>query len=287
MNGDYLIMGVDFNEIEKSLFEGTAKLNFGSLKLYVAYLKENFLQVEREKINNITKFLENDSRKNVQALADSLNKFFVKKENEIIRVKDMYSFDRSFGNYIYLAGVDEVGRGPLAGPIAAASVVLSLKYKEDTDLILGIKDSKKLSPKHREELAEIIKKKAIAYNIALINNNEIDERGISWCNNEVLRRAVKGLKIPPDIALSDGYAVKNLDIHNEFVIKGDAKSASIACASIIAKVYRDNLMKEYSKLYPQYGFDNNAGYGTNEHVNAIKEYGVCKIHRMSFLKNII
>jgi len=280
-------MDINFDEIEKSLLEGTAKLNFGSLKFYVTYLKESFFQVEKEKINKITEALGNDGRKNVQNLADSLNKFFVKKENEINRVKKMYSFDRSFGNYIYLAGVDEVGRGPLAGPIAAASVVLSLKYKEDRDLILGIKDSKKLSSKHREELSEIIKERAIAYNIALINNNEIDERGIAWCNNEVLKRAVKGLKVTPDIALSDGYAVKNLDIHNEFVIKGDSKSASIACASIIAKVYRDNLMKEYSKLYPQYGFDNNAGYGTNEHVKAIKEYGVCKIHRMSFLRNII
>lgn len=278
---------MDFNAIEKSLFEGTAKLNFSSLKLYVSNLQQNFLDVEKEKVCMVTEHLSNDSRKNVQRLAESLNKFFVKKENEVNRVKEMYSFDRSFGNYIYVAGVDEVGRGPLAGPIAAASVVLNLKYKEDRELILGVKDSKKLSPKLREELSELIKERAISYNIALINNNEIDERGIAWCNNEVLRRAVKGLKVPPDIVLSDGYAVKNLDIYNEFIIKGDAKSASIACASIIAKVYRDNLMKEYSKLYPQYGFDNNSGYGTNEHVQAIKKYGVCKIHRMSFLKNII
>lgn len=292
MNGDYLIMDInsidiDFNEIEEGLLGGTAKLNFSSLKLYVAYLKESFFNAEKEKICKVTECLSNDSRKNVQGLAESLDKFFIKKENEINRVREMYSFDKGFGNYIYVAGVDEVGRGPLAGPIAAASVVLNLKYKEYTDLILGIKDSKKLSPRLREELSGIIKERAIAYNIALINNNEIDERGIAWCNNEVLRRAVKGLKVPPDIVLSDGYAVKNLDIHNEFIIKGDAKSASIACASIIAKVYRDNLMKEYSKLYPQYGFDNNSGYGTNEHIEAIKKYGVCKIHRMSFLKNII
>ena len=294
MNGDCLAMNIDlvdkdvnFNEIEKDLFEGTAKLNFSSLKLYIAHLQESFFNLEKEKICKVTECLSNDSRKNVQRLGESLNKFFVKKENEINRVKEMYSFDKSFGNYIYVAGVDEVGRGPLAGPIAAASVVLNLRYKEDTDLILGIKDSKKLSPKLREELSEIIKERAISYNIALINNNEIDERGIAWCNNEVLRRAVKGLKVPPDIVLSDGYAVKNLDIYNEFIIKGDAKSASIACASIIAKVYRDNLMKEYSKLYPNYGFENNAGYGTNEHVEAIKKHGVCKIHRMSFLRNII
>lgn len=277
----------NLNEIEDNLIDGTAKLNFSSLKIYIAYLQENYFDINREKFYEVIQCLNKDSRKNVQNLAISLDKFLIKKENEVNRVKEMYNFDRSFGNYIYTAGVDEVGRGPLAGPIAAASVVLNLKYKEDRDLILGIKDSKKLSSKSREKLSQIIKEKAVSYNIAVINNYEIDERGIAWCNNEVLRRAVKGLKVPPDIVLSDGYAVKNLDIDNEFIIKGDVKSASIACASIIAKVYRDNLMKEYSNMYPHYGFDNNAGYGTSEHVQAIKKQGVCKIHRMSFLKNIL
>ncbi|MCT8976838.1 ribonuclease HII [Clostridium sp. CX1] len=287
MDIDIVKKDTNFSEIEDNLFKGTAKLNFSSLKTYVAYLQQNYFITDKEKYQQVMNCLSMDSRKNVQSLALSLEKFIFKKESEIDRVKEMYSFDKSFGNYIYVAGVDEVGRGPLAGPIAAGAVVLNLRQKEDRELILGIKDSKKLSEKKREELSKIIKEKAVSYSIALINNNEIDERGIAWCNNEVLRRAVKGLKVAPDIVLSDGYAVKNLDIYNEFIIKGDMKSASIACASIIAKVYRDNLMKEYSKEFPHYGFDGNSGYGTTEHVQAIKKYGICKIHRKSFLKNII
>ncbi|MDW8801043.1 ribonuclease HII [Clostridium sp. A1-XYC3] len=287
MDIDIVKKDTNFSEIEDNLFKGTAKLNFSSLKTYVAYLQQNYFITDKEKYQQVMNCLSMDSRKNVQSLALSLEKFIFKKESEIDRVKEMYSFDKSFGNYIYVAGVDEVGRGPLAGPIAAGAVVLNLRQKEDRELILGIKDSKKLSEKKREELSKIIKEKAVSYSIALINNNEIDERGIAWCNNEVLRRAVKGLKVAPDIVLSDGYAVKNLDIYNEFIIKGDMKSASIACASIIAKVYRDNLMKEYSKEFPYYGFDGNSGYGTTEHVQAIKKYGICKIHRKSFLKNII
>lgn len=287
MDVDILNEDTDFNQIEDSLFNRTAKLSFSSLKIYAAYLQQNYFLTSKEKYQQVINFLAEDTRKNVQHLALSLEKFITKKQEEINRVKGMYNFDKGFGNYIYVAGADEVGRGPLAGPIAAGAVVLNLKYKEDKELILGIKDSKKLSEKRREELSKVIKEKAVSYSIALINNNEIDERGIAWCNNEVLRRAVKGLNIPPDIVLSDGYAVKNLDIYNEFIIKGDMKSASIACASIIAKVYRDNLMKEYSKEYPHYGFDNNAGYGTMEHVQAIKKYGICKIHRRSFLKNIL
>lgn len=277
------------NEISKieEIFENISKLNFNNIKNYVSYVKNNYSEIGKERLYRIIQCLNNDTRKNVLSLAESLRRFIEKNENEISRVRDMYEFDKSFGNYIYVAGVDEVGRGPLAGPIAAAAVVLKLNYKEDNDLILGIKDSKKLSPKKREILSNIIKEKAVSYNIAVLNSNEIDDKGIAWCNNEVLRRAVLGLKVPPDIVLSDGYAVKNLNIDNEFVIKGDARSASIAAASIIAKVYRDNLMREYSSIYPHYGFENNAGYGTEEHIQAIKKLGICKIHRMSFLRNII
>lgn len=273
--------------IEKGFFENASKLNFNTIKNYIAYVKENYYAIDQEKMDEIIDYLNNDSRKNIINLGEGLRRFIDKKENELIRVRGMYDFDKSFGKYIYVAGVDEVGRGPLAGPIAAAAVVLKLNYDEDKELILGIKDSKKLSPKNREMLSKIIQEKAISYNIALLNSSEIDDKGIAWCNNEVLRRAVLGLKVSPDIVLSDGYAVKNLNIHNEFIIKGDAKSASIACASIIAKVYRDNLMKEYSNMYNHYGFENNAGYGTEEHIHAIRKFGTCRIHRISFLRNII
>ncbi|MBV7271976.1 ribonuclease HII [Clostridiaceae bacterium UIB06] len=273
--------------LEKDLSESKSNLNFNTIKEYVSYIKDNYSFNDKEKVYKTIECLNEDSRKNVIGLAESLRKFIDKKESELVRVKEMYKFDKSFGKYIYVAGVDEVGRGPLAGPIAAAAVVLKLNYEKDEEIILGVKDSKKLSAKNRELLSKLIKEKAVSYNIALLNSSEIDDRGIAWCNNEVLRRAVLGLKVAPDIVLSDGYAVKNLNIHNEFIIKGDAKSASIACASIIAKVYRDNLMREYSNMYTHYGFENNAGYGTEEHIQAIKKFGTCRIHRMSFLKNII
>lgn len=227
-----------------------------------------------------------DSRKNVQSLADKLASSIEKKNKEILRVRAMYDFDRSYSCGRYLAGADEVGRGPLAGPIAAAAVILDLDYT-DEKLILEINDSKKLSAKKREELSEIIKEKALFYNIYLLDNKEIDEKGIGWCNQQVLKQAALGLNEKPSLVLSDGYAIKNLGLKNEFVIKGDSKSASIACASIIAKVYRDNLMKHYAEEYPQYHFDGNAGYGSKEHIEAIKKYGPCPIHRRSFLNNIV
>lgn len=277
----------EFYGIEQKIFTEISNLKMKDIKFYTDYLKKNYFHIEKDRLGKVLECLNRDGRKNVQLLAQSLSKFSVKQENELARVKSMYSFDKNFGNYVYIAGVDEVGRGPLAGPIAAGSVVLNLRSHDFKDLLLGIKDSKKLSHDTRERLSKLIKVKSISYNISVINNAEIDERGIAWCNNEVLRRAASGLKIAPDLVLSDGYAVKNLNIENEFVIKGDAKSASIACASIIAKVYRDNLMQEYAKIYPQYGFERNSGYGTEEHIEAIKKYGICKIHRKSFLKNIL
>lgn len=235
----------------------------------------------------IIELLEKDNRKTVHKLSENVRKYVEDKEKEITRVKNMYRFDRKFLANGYIAGVDEVGRGPLAGPIVAAAVVLDLNCKMNQELILHINDSKKLSLKIREELDSIIKQKAISYSIAKIDNNEIDNKGIAWGNNEVLKMAYEGLNIEPKFILSDGYAIKNCKYNNEFVVKGDAQSASIACASIIAKVYRDNLMKEYACIYPQYDFHKNVGYGTKDHIDAIKKYGFSPIHRKSFLKNIL
>jgi len=231
----------------------------------------------------IYQILSEDHRKNVRALGETVKKHVEHHKSEYIRVKKLYDFDKSYG-YDIVAGVDEVGRGPLAGPIVAAAVILDNNSK---DLILRINDSKKLTKEVREELSDIIKNEAVSYSIALKTNKEIDKEGIGWSNNEVLKRAVEGLNVKPDLVLSDGYAVKNLNIRNEFIIKGDSKSVSIASASIIAKVYRDNIMEEYSEKYTQYHFDKNVGYGTKEHIDAIINHGSCSIHRESFLKNII
>ncbi|NEZ46068.1 ribonuclease HII [Clostridium niameyense] len=260
-------------------------IKYVEIKKFTDTLKKNYETSKENEVKRIINLLNLDKRKNVKSLGESLLKFLNKYNKEIDRVTNMYNLDKSFYPYEIIAGVDEVGRGPLAGPIVAASVILDLNTVQN--LILDIKDSKKLSPQKRKELNVIIREKALSYNIAIISNNIIDEKGIAWSNNEVLKRAVQGLKIKPDLVLSDGYAVKNMNLPNKFIVKGDNKSASIACASIIAKVYRDNLMEEYAKVYPQYGFEHNAGYGTQEHIESIQKYGPLKIHRRSFLKNII
>ena len=179
----------------------------------------------------------------------------------------------------YIAGVDEVGRGPLAGPVVCASVIMPLD-----DIIEGIDDSKKLSEKKREKLFEIIKVKAIAYSIREISEKEIDEINILNAVKKCMTDAVKTLSVKPDITLVDGVDT-GLDIEAEYLVKGDSKSYTIGCASILAKVYRDNLMKEYAKEFPEYGFEKHKGYGTKVHIEKIKEIGPCKLHRKTFIKN--
>lgn len=265
-----------------------------SLKDYsVMEIKENvnefLLSYDLNEINTekLVFSLLNDNRKSINLLGKKVEISIKNRNAEVKRVQEMYNFDRQFGENIYIAGVDEVGRGPLAGPICAASVILKLNSHQDEDLILGIKDSKKLSSKQREELSIKIKERSICYNIAVIQHDMIDLKGITWSNNEVLKKAVLNGELLPQLALSDGFPIKSLSIDNKFFVKGDSKSASIACASIIAKVYRDKIMAEYSKIYPEYGFDRNSGYGTKEHIEAIKKYGPCKIHRRSFITKIL
>lgn len=237
-------------------------------------------------LTKIIDWLKGDKRKNILSLKNKVEKERDTYLNEVQRVKAMYEFDKSFGEYRYIAGVDEVGRGPLAGPIVACSVILDLNVL-DEDLILYINDSKKIKESRRQELAEIIKEKALSYHISVSSNEEIDEKGIAYSNNKVFLESCNSLNTKPDLVLSDGYLVKNIDIENKAVIKGDTKSASIAAASIVAKVYRDNLMKEYAKKYPYYDFENNVGYGTSKHIEGLKTYGKCDIHRISFLTKLL
>lgn len=181
----------------------------------------------------------------------------------------------------YIAGVDEVGRGPLAGPVVCAAVIMPLD-----DLLEGIDDSKKVSEKKRNVLSELIKEKAISYNIAQIEPEVIDEINILEATKLCMKKALEGLSIKPDVALVDALTL-DTDIPVVNIVKGDFLSYSIGAASIIAKVYRDNLMVDYAKEYPQYLFDKHKGYGTVAHISAIKEYGPCKIHRRSFIKKFI
>ncbi len=181
--------------------------------------------------------------------------------------------------YKYIAGVDEVGRGPLAGPVVCCALIMPLD-----DIIEGVDDSKKISEKKREVLAEIIKEKAISYCIFEIQPDEIDEINILNAVKKCMVSAVKGLKVKPDITLVDGNDT-HLDIDAEYIIKGDSASYTIGCASIVAKVYRDKLMVEYAKEFPDYGFEKHKGYGTKVHIEKIKEIGACRLHRKTFIKN--
>lgn len=183
--------------------------------------------------------------------------------------------------YKYIAGVDEVGRGPLAGPVVCCAIIMPL---EKQALIDGVTDSKKLSPKKRQKLAEQIKARAVAYNVAEISPDEIDEINILQAVKKCMTAAVNGLKIQPDITLVDGPNTK-LSINAEYVIKGDLKSYTIGCASIVAKTYRDGMMEQLAKDFPAYGWQKNKGYGTKAHIAAIKENGPCKLHRKTFIKN--
>lgn len=204
-------------------------------------------------------------------------------EEERARVMQMCEIEnmcRAKG-YKYIAGVDEAGRGPLAGPVFAAAVILP----EDI-YIEGINDSKKLSEKKREELFDVICEKADAYCIAEVPENRIDEINILNATFEAMNKAVDGLKICPDYVLIDGNRIAGMKIPHETVVKGDAKSISIAAASILAKVSRDRLMYKMAEKYPEYGFDKHKGYGTKAHCEAILKYGPCDIHRTTFLKKI-
>jgi len=189
--------------------------------------------------------------------------------------------------YRYIVGVDEVGRGPLAGPVVCAAVVMPL---DEADLIVGVDDSKKLSAKKREQLAEEIKNKAIAYTMVEVSEKTIDEINILEATKLGMKQAVEGLRLPaelgaqPEIVLTDGNMTLDIALPQYSVVHGDALSYSIGAASIIAKVYRDGMMDEYAKEYPHYGFEKNKGYGTAAHIQGIKEHGLCPIHRRTFTK---
>ena len=203
------------------------------------------------------------------------------KEEILAQAQFMRDFDNLFG-YELLAGVDEAGRGPLAGPVFAAAVILP------PDCILeGVNDSKKLSEKRREELYEIITEKALAWAVASCDEKVIDEINIRNATYKAMNEAVNSLKIKPEYVIVDGDAVTNMEIPHTCVIKGDAKSLSIAAASILAKVSRDRYLMELDKQYPQYQFAKHKGYGTKLHSELILQYGPSPVHRRSFLKKLL
>ena len=203
-------------------------------------------------------------------------------EKEIARTKAMSIFEEEYKDYPYICGIDEVGRGPLAGPVVAGAVILP-----KDDMILYLNDSKKLSEKKREMLYDEIMNRAVATGIGMASPARIDEINILQATYEAMRMAIDKLKVRPDILLNDAVTIPQVDILQVPIIKGDAKSISIAAASIIAKVTRDRLMVEYDKVLPGYDFASNKGYGTKAHIAGLKELGPTPIHRRSFIHNYV
>ena len=198
------------------------------------------------------------------------------------RVENMLAFEKEYSMYSNICGIDEAGRGPLAGPVVAAAVILPKDAR-----LLYVNDSKQLSEKKREELYDVIMREAVSVGVGIASPERIDEINILQADYEAMRDAVSQLTPQPDLLLNDAVIIPQLTMKQISIIKGDAKSLSIASASIIAKVTRDRRMYEYDKMYPEYGFASNKGYGSKTHIAAIKEHGACPIHRKTFIKNFI
>lgn len=224
----------------------------------------------------------NDTRSGVQKLIEQCRKKEAALEAEKQRIESMKVYEHKYEHLGYLCGIDEVGRGPLAGPVVACAVILPKDCQ-----ILYLNDSKKLSAAKRDELYDIIMSEAVAVGLGMVGPARIDEINILQATYEAMREAVAGLKVTPQILLNDAVTIPGIDIPQVPIIKGDAKSVSIAAASIVAKVTRDRMMEEYDKLMPEYGFASNKGYGAQAHIDALKKYGPTPIHRASFIKNFV
>lgn len=249
----------------------------------IADIKSEFEHSHMDEWDSLFQIYEGDERAGVIRLTESFRKKKEVFENEKKRLEAMREFERKYGDeFSCICGIDEAGRGPLAGPVVAGAVVLP----KDCE-ILYLNDSKKLSAKRREELFVEIKEKAVSYGIGMSSPARIDEINILQATYEAMVHAVEDLGVVPDLLLNDAVTIPQLPIRQVGIIKGDAKSVSIAAASIMAKVTRDRLMTEYAELYPDYGFEKHKGYGSAAHIEAIKKFGPCPIHRNSFIKNFI
>ena len=214
--------------------------------------------------------------------AERLKKKMEALEKEKERMYALFAYERECQDYQLICGIDEAGRGPWVGPVVAGAVILP----KDCD-ILYINDSKKLSEAKREELYDVIREKAIAWAVGSASEKRIDEINILQATYEAMRQAIAGLGVTPDLLLNDAVIIPKVEIPQVKIIKGDAKSASIGAASIMAKVTRDRMLREYDKLYPEFQFAKNKGYGTKDHIEALKKYGPTPIHRKSFIKNYV
>lgn len=250
----------------------------------ISEIKEILGNCSMEELPEQIKQFEEDSRKGVQTALVSFRKKYEKHQQELARLEEILTYERGLweAGYDLVAGIDEVGRGPLAGPVVAAAVILPKECK-----IEGVNDSKKLSAKKREELYDIILEKAVSYGIGVVSNERIDEINILQATYEAMREALSQLKPKADYILADAVTIPMVSTPQRGIVKGDAKSMSIGAASIVAKVYRDRMMEAYEEVYPGYGFASNKGYGAAEHIEGIRKQGITPIHRKTFVKNFL
>ncbi len=248
----------------------------------IGEIREEFENTDMDEMEHFIASYILDERQGVQKLVRSARKQLERLDREKARIEKLKEFEKKYCEYEAICGIDEVGRGPFAGPVVAGAVILP----KDCD-ILYINDSKQLSEKKREELYEIIMERAVATGIGMAGPQRIDEINILQATYEAMREAIGKLSVKPDLLLNDAVTIPLVDIRQIPIIKGDARSISIGAASIIAKVARDRLMVEYDKLMPEYHFAANKGYGSAEHIEALKKYGPSPIHRASFIKNYV
>ncbi|MCD7836328.1 MAG: ribonuclease HII [Lachnospiraceae bacterium] len=245
-------------------------------------IREIFQAACLEELPEFINIYSEDEREGVRKIAVAAQKKLDALEKEKQRIEKLKFYENKYSDYELICGIDEVGRGPLAGPVVAGAVILPGNCD-----ILYINDSKQLSEKKREELYEVISEKALACAVGSASPQRIDEINILQATYEAMREAVSRLPIKPNLLLNDAVTIPGVEIRQIPIIKGDAKSISIGAASIYAKVTRDRLMCEYDKVFPEYGFANNKGYGSAAHIEALKKYGPTPIHRRSFIKNFV
>ena len=245
-------------------------------------IKNLFQAADTEKLPELISVYENDARSGVQNLILTARKRLDALEKEKARTESLKKFEYEYEAYGCLCGIDEVGRGPLAGPVVAGAVILP----KNCD-ILYLNDSKQLSEKKREELYDVIMEKAVSVGLGFSSPERIDEINILKATYEAMRQAISKLSVQPAVLLNDAVTIPGVEIKQVPIIKGDAKSVSIAAASIVAKVTRDRMMVEYDSVFPEYGVAQNKGYGAAAHIEAIKKYGPCPIHRKTFITHFV
>ncbi|MDD6638729.1 MAG: ribonuclease HII [Lachnospiraceae bacterium] len=248
----------------------------------IGEIKEKLAALGDGELASFIRQYSSDERSGVIKLVDTARKRCDRYEKELQRTEALKKYEKEYDKYSYICGIDEVGRGPLAGPVVAGAVILP----KDCD-ILYINDSKKLSAAKREELYDIIMEKAVAVGIGMVGPDRIDEINILQATYEAMRQAIGKLDPQPTLLLNDAVTIPQVTIPQVPIIKGDAKSISIGAASIVAKVTRDRLMETYADIYPEYGFAGNKGYGSAEHIAALKQYGPTPIHRRSFIGHFV